>query len=72
MGGVRITRHAAMRWGERVEPCPPKAARAAILAHSKAIIAAAAFGCRSVKLPSRHRLKLDGTTVLTVLPEGRF
>lgn len=72
MGGVRVTRHAVTRWMERVRPCTRAQARAAILTHSPAIMAAAAFGARSVKLASRHRLKLEGTTVLTVLPEGRF
>lgn len=72
MGGVRVTKHAAKRWRERVCQCTHAQARDAILAHAPAIIAAAAFGSRTVKLASRHRLKLEGTTVLTVLPEGRF
>lgn len=72
MGGVVVTRHAAKRWRERVQPCTFAQAKAAILEHAAIIATAAAFGARSVKLPSRHRLKLKGMTVVTVLPEGRF
>jgi hypothetical protein len=71
MGGVRVTKHAIKRWRERVSPCTYAQAREAILAHSPAIMAAANFGADTVKLGSNHRLKLCGSTVLTVLPEGR-
>jgi hypothetical protein len=75
MGGdqpVVVTRHAAKRWRDRVAPCTRQQAIDSILTHAKAIRAAAAFGARSVKLASRHRLKLDGLTVVTVYPEGRW
>ena len=71
MGGVRVTKHAAKRWSERVHPCTFREARDEILAHSPTILIAAAFGARTIKLASKHRLKLDGQTVLTVLPMGR-
>lgn len=72
MGGVRVTKHAAMRWRERVQPCSYAEARAAILAHSPAITAAAAFGASHVRLATRHRLVLEGATVVTVLSPSRF
>jgi TnpA family transposase len=70
MGGVRITRHAAKRWRERVHPCTYREATAEIMAHATAIETAAAFGADTVKLGTNHRLKLAGATVLTVLPQG--
>jgi hypothetical protein len=74
MGGnqIIVTPHACQRWNERVHPCSQSEAKAEIMAHSKAIRAAADFGCEAIKLPSRHRLVLDGTVVVTVLPQGRF
>jgi hypothetical protein len=72
MGGVVVTQHAAQRWSERVRPCSRDEAVAEIASHEKAIQAAAEFGAHAVKLPSRHRLVLDGVRVVTVLPEGRF
>lgn len=70
--GVHVTHHAAARFAERVVACSPAEATAAILSHSKAIISAAEFGARTVKLASNHRLVLDELTVVTVLPKGRF
>lgn len=70
MGGVRVTRHAAKRWRERVHPCTYAQAKAEILEHSAAIATAAAFGADTVRLGTNHRLKLKGATVVTVLPEG--
>lgn len=72
MGGVTVTRHAAERFIERVHACSLAEATAAIHSHDKAILAAAEFGARTVKLASKHRLILKGKRVLTVLPVGRF
>lgn len=70
MIGVRVTRHALKRWRERVHPCSYAQAKAEILEHSAAITTAAIFGADTIKLGSKHRLKLRGSTVLTVLPLG--
>ena len=70
MSGVRVTKHAAKRWRERVHPCTYRQATAEILEHAAAIATAAAFGADTIKLASNHRLKLRGATVVTVLPEG--
>lgn len=70
--GVHVTRHAVKRFTERVAACSPAEAVAAILSHEKAILSAAEFGARTVKLASKHRLILNGTTVTTVLPARRF
>lgn len=72
MGGVRVTKHAVKRWRERVSPCTYRQAREAILAHSPAIMAAAEFGADTVRLGTRHRLILQGATVVTVLGAARF
>lgn len=70
MTGVVVTRHAQKRWRERVHPCTYRQAKLEILTHSAAILAAALFGADTVKLGSNHRLKLNGATVVTVLPLG--
>jgi hypothetical protein len=70
--GVHVTQHAAARFSERVHACSPDEAKAEILSHEKAILSAAEFGARTVKLASNHRLVLDDLTVITVLPQGRF
>lgn len=72
MGGVKVTKHALKRWRERVSPCTDKQARAAILSHSSAIEKAAMFGAGTVRLGTRHRLILEGLTVVTVLGAARF
>ena len=74
---MNVTRHAAERWAERVtgnrgEPNSIRDAVAAIESHSTAVKAAAKFGAKAVKLANKHRLVLQGDTVVTVLPEGRF
>ena len=69
-GKVRVTQHAAERWQERVHACDDP--QREILIHETAIRKAAAFGAKSIKLPSRHRLILKGLRVVTVLPQGRF
>lgn len=67
---VNVTRSAAKRRRERVCLCTYREATAQIMAHSTVIETAAAFGADTVKLGTNHRLKLAGTTVLTVLPHG--
>lgn len=76
MGGeqsaVVVTHHAMRRWAERVHQCSLTEARDEILAHAPVIRQAAAFGAPTVRLGSRHRLVLEGLTVVTVLPPTRF
>lgn len=66
-----VTRHAARRWSERVHPCSLIEAREQIRAYGDVIRIAAGFGACHVKLPSRHRLVLAGTTVVTVTPDTK-
>lgn len=63
---IRVTSHACHRFIERVRPCSLADARAGILTSSRAIEAAAAFGCEVVRRATGERLILEGTTVLTV------
>jgi hypothetical protein len=66
---AHVTRHAAERWIERVNPCATlDQAKAEIRRHERAIVLAASIGCRVVRLSHRHRLILDGENVVTVLP----
>lgn len=74
MGGepIIVTKHAAKRWRERVRPCTAAQARTDILTHATAIRSAASIGADIVRLGSRHRLVLQGLTVVTVLGPTRF
>jgi hypothetical protein len=63
---IHVTTHAIQRFQERVAACTIDEARSRILAHSKAIEAAAAFGCEIVRCGTGERLVLNGTRVLTV------
>jgi len=69
---VRVTRSAALRYGERVEPCSLERARASILSHSRAIEAAADFGCQVVRCGTGERLVLEGATVVGVYERGNL
>lgn len=69
--GIFITRHAIERWIERVDnKATPAKAKAAILSHAAAIHHAARFGAQCVKLGDGTRLRVDGTTVVTVIGNG--
>jgi hypothetical protein len=63
---IHITHHAAERYSERVEACSIADARDHIAASSRAIEAAAAFGCQVVRLGGGARLILEGLTGVTV------
>ena len=63
---INVTRHACERYRERVQACSLEDAREHILASSRAIEAAAAFGCEVVRLGGGERLVLHGRTVVTV------
>jgi hypothetical protein len=63
---VHVTLHAIHRFQECVAPVPFDEAREAILSHTRAIEAAAEFGCEIVRCGDGSRLVLDGTRVLTV------
>lgn len=63
---ITVTHHACERFVERVAACSIDDARARILGSSRAIEAAAAFGCAIVKLGGGARLVLEGLTVVTV------
>ena len=68
MTAVIITAHAAARFIERINPLlTTEQARAEIAAHEKAIVTAANFGCRCVRLGSGAKLVLDGFSVVTVI-----
>lgn len=67
-----VTVHARKRWIQRVDPTATLADAAAAIGRSaRAIEAAARFGCDTVILGNGARLKLDGDTVMTVLPADR-
>lgn len=63
-----ITQHAVDRFIERVAAVTQDEARRRLATYEKAVLAAAAFGCRSVKLGCGARLALDGTKIITVYP----
>jgi len=66
---IEVTWHAIQRWIERVEPGLTLAeAREHIMAHSRALEAAASIGCSSVRLSCGSRLILDGHKVVTIYP----
>lgn len=64
--GLFITAHALQRYRERVEPSADT--EIARRLSSDAIVAAANFGARCVRLPGRQRVILDQGAVITVLP----
>lgn len=65
---ITITVHACQRFIERIDRAASlDQARAEILSHERAIIKAADFGCRVVKLGCGGRLLLRGATVVSVL-----
>ena len=65
---LHITRHAIMRYQERVADLPDDAVRIAL--SSPTIQCAAEFGARQVKLSGGQRVVLDGDTVVTVVPKA--
>lgn len=67
---IRVSLHAAQRFGERVYPCSIDEARAAILSHRRALESAVDFGCEAVRLGDGARLILDGDCVVTVYERG--
>jgi hypothetical protein len=69
---IKVTDHACRRFAERVERCSLDDARLRILAASRAIEAAAAFGCEVVRMGGGARLVLNGLTVVTVYQRGTF
>lgn len=65
---IVVTAHAAQRFIERINPTlTTEQARAEIASHERAIVAAANFGCRCVRLGSGAKLVLSGTSVVTVI-----
>lgn len=68
MSGVTLTQHSVERYIERVRPCAWNEAEADLLSHERAILTAAAMGCRTVRLGNGARLVLDGATIVTVYP----
>lgn len=66
---VHVTKHALQRYIERVEAVSLRTARSRIEACERAILSAAAIGCKRVVMPCRATLILgDGATVVTVHP----
>lgn len=68
---THITRHAVLRYQERVEPCTKAEARAAMREASRGIDKAAEFGCGTIIMGNGARLRLKGDTVTTVLEKRR-
>lgn len=70
---IAVTRHAAIRYRQRIDPSVTlDEAHAALLAYSRAVQAAARIGCRVVRLGCGARLILAGTTIVTVFPRDRY
>jgi len=67
---IFVTDHAARRFIERIGPgdMTMSQARAAILAHERAIHAAVEIGCQCIRLASGHRLIVKQGAVVTVTP----
>lgn len=63
---IHVTRHAVLRYQERVAAVTSEEAEAAL--SSPAMIAAAEFGAREVILGSGHHAVLVGQSVVTVRP----
>lgn len=63
---IHVSRHACQRYAERVAPCSLADARKHILESSRAIEAAAKFGCQVVRRWKGERLVLEGDRVVTV------
>jgi hypothetical protein len=66
---LRVSSHAISRYRSRVEPVDYDTAHAALT--TPAILAAAKFGCSSVRLPSGQRIIIEENTVVTVLPSPK-
>lgn len=63
-----ISRHAAERWIERIDPTADIAkAEAAMMVHEKIVDLAIALKARAVKLGCGTRLVLAGNCIVTVL-----
>ena len=67
MTAVHVTEHAIDRYCERVENAPRDVVRARILAASRGITCAVAFGASVVILGCGARLVIEGASVVTVL-----
>lgn len=65
---MHITRHAILRYRERVADLPDDMICEAL--SSPTIIIAADFGARTVKLGTGQRVVLDGDTVVTVVQKA--
>jgi hypothetical protein len=72
---IHITEHAIDRYCERVENVAREVVRARMLAASRGILCAAAFGARCVILGNGVRLVIvadaDGVRVVTALARGQ-
>jgi hypothetical protein len=68
---VIVTKHALSRYRQRVDPRASYADAVAALS-TPAIVSAAAFGARFVRLATGHRITLKGNVVMTVLPPGNY
>ena len=68
---MQVSDHAIRRYRERVSPVDDDTARAAMMAHERAVRIAAEFGCATVKLGNGVRLKLKGDVVTTVFGNGK-
>ena len=67
---MNITRHAAERWIERVNPnLDLEGAEKAIRKHDKIIALAISMGASAIKLGCGARLILAGSTIVTVSPK---
>jgi len=66
MTDLTITAHALKRYRERIADLP----EAAILAHldTPAVQTAIAIGAPYVRLATRHRVVIKGSTIVTILP----
>lgn len=67
-----ISRHAAERWIERIDPTATIAkAEAAMMKHEAILTLAMMFGASAVKLGCGAKLILSGNCVVTVIGKGR-
>lgn len=68
-----ITHHACERYIERVDgSLTLEQAKARIAVSERAILAAAAFGCPTVRQGTGAKLVLSGATVVTVIARGQI
>jgi hypothetical protein len=70
MPDLAVSKHAVMRYQQRVADLPAEIVRAIL--STPAIVCAANFGAQFVRLSSGHRIVIEEHVVVTILPPDHF